>query len=122
MKTKHKFFIKPTAIICATLLFIAIFYWPIEYYTFLRIIICVGALLVIATLSKKQLYWIAVFTIITILFNPIFPIHLYVKAYWVPIDIFTAILFLLVAFLKVPKKNKVIKKKEERVYSRDKIY
>lgn len=122
MQIKNKSFIKPVAITCAVLLFIAAFYWPIKYYTFLRIIVCVGALLVIATISKKQLHWVAIFAIIAILFNPIYPIYLYVKAYWILIDIFTAILFLLIAFLKTSEKKKETKKKDEKVYSRDKIY
>jgi len=104
------------------MLFIAVFYWPVEYYTFLRIIICVGALFVAMAMNKKQLHWIVIFAIIAMLFNPIFPIYLYVKAYWIPIDIFTAILFLLIAFLETPNKKKEIKKKEKRTYSNDKLY
>jgi len=119
---KIKLFIKAVAIICASLLFIAVFYWPIEYYTFLRIIVCIGALLVIITMKKQQLHWVAIFTIIAILFNPVFPIYLDVKAYWIPIDIFTAILFLLIAFLKKGDKKKISEKKGKRAYSRDKIY
>ncbi len=119
---KLKPFIKPTTIICASTLSIAVFYWSIEYYTFLRVIVCIGALLVITSMNKKQLHWIAIFTIIAILFNSIFPIYLYEKSYWIPIDIFTAILFLLIAFLKPTEKKKEVKKKEEKVYSRDKIY
>lgn len=117
-----KSFIKPVAILCASLLVMAIFYWPIAYYTVLRIIVCVGALLVIIAMNKKQQHWVSVFAIIAILFNPIFPIYLYVKAYWILIDIFTAILFLWVAFLKTPNKKKESKQKEKRSYSRDKMY
>lgn len=124
MRTLNKkYSIKSVSILCASLLFIAVFYWPISYYTLLRVIVFISTLLVIISLRQKQYLWIIIFVFIAILFNPIIPIHLYVKAYWIPIDIISGILFLLVAFLKQPEKkikNKV--KKTTKTYSRDKIY
>ncbi|GGI56976.1 DUF6804 family protein [Winogradskyella haliclonae] len=115
--------LKSTCVCCAILLFVAVFYWPIEYYTFLRTIVFIGALLVMVSLRQKQFPWILAFVIIAILFNPIFPIYLYIKAYWIPIDIISGILFLLVAFLKQPQKKSEKKvKKADKTYSRDKIY
>lgn len=93
---------------CAICCFIGIFRLPIEYYTFLRIIVSIGALLVLYnTLSFKQHYFSIIFLIILILFNPIFPIYLYRKSLWVPIDTITGILFLLINFIekKEPKKE-----------------
>lgn len=114
---------KGISILCAFLLFIAVFYWPIEYYTILRIIVFIGALIVITSLKRKHFLWIFAFAVITILFNPIIPVYLYIKAYWIPIDIISGILFLLVAFLKESQKksDKTIKK-ANKTYSRDKIY
>lgn len=123
MKTiQFKFNIKIVSIICACLLFIAVMNLPIEFYTILRIVVCVGSVLVIISLLKKDV-WAIVFGIIAILFNPIFPVYLYFKPYWIPIDIITGILFLMVSFLDKPKpeikKHKIKKQKE---FSRDKIY
>jgi len=109
-------------IICASLLFIAVFYMPIKYYTLLRVLIFVGALLVVLRLESSHLYLKVAFVLIAILFNPILPIYLYQKIYWIPLDIISGILFLLVTFLK-PKENSIEKTiKQEKKYSRDKIY
>ncbi|UKB79799.1 DUF6804 family protein [Chryseobacterium sp. MEBOG07] len=95
---------------CALCCFIAIFRFPIEYYTFLRILVSAGALLVLYnTLSSKQHYFSIIFLIILILFNPVFPIYLYRKGIWMPLDIITGILFLLINFIE----NKEQKKEEE---------
>lgn len=118
-----KYSLKGISVLCASLLFIAVFYWPIEYYTVLRIIVFIGALIVIANLKYKQYPWIIAFVIIAIFFNPIFPIYLHIKAYWIPIDITSGVLFLLIAFLKQPQKKSEKKvKKADKAYSRDKIY
>ncbi|MCL6296274.1 DUF6804 family protein [Jejuia spongiicola] len=122
MKSIITFSLKPVSIICALLLFIAVLKLPIEYYTFLRIAIFIGALLVIISLSKK-IIWVIVFGIITILFNPIIPIYLYFKSIWIPIDIVTGILFLLLFFFNKPKEEpKKIEPKKQREFKRDKIY
>jgi len=101
---------KPFLTFCALCCFIGIFRLPIEYYTFLRILISIGALLVLYnTLSSKQHYFSIIFLVILILFNPVFPIYLYRKNIWIPIDIITGILFLLISFVE----RKEQKKEEE---------
>ncbi|CAI8858616.1 DUF6804 family protein [Chryseobacterium sp. IT-36CA2] len=101
---------KPFLTFCALCCFIGIFRLPIEYYTFLRILISIGALLVLYnTLSFKQHYFSIIFLIILILFNPVFPIYLYRKSIWIPIDTITGILFLLINFIE----RKGQKKEEE---------
>ena len=122
MKSTITFSLKPVSIICALLLFIAVLKLPIEYYTFLRIIIFIGAFLVIISLSKKGI-WVILFGIIAILFNPIIPVYLYLKLYWIPIDIIAGILFLLVLFFnKQKEESKNIEQKKHREFKRDKIY
>jgi len=122
MKTTITYSIKSVAIICATLLFLAVLKIPIEYYTLLRVVIFTGAILVIISLSNK-IIWVIIFGVITILFNPIIPVYLYLKSYWIPIDIIAGILFLLVLFFEKPKKeNKKIEPKKQREFKRDKIY
>ena len=115
--------VKPIAIICSFLLFIAVLNLPIQYYTFLRIIIFIGAILVIPAFIKKHLILVVTFGIIAVLFNPIIPIYLYVKDYWIPIDIISALLFLLVLFFdktqEKPRKTEPLKTRE---FKRDKIY
>ncbi|MBM7418276.1 MULTISPECIES: DUF6804 family protein [Chryseobacterium] len=115
---------------CAICCFVGIFRIPIEYYTFLRILVSVGALIVLYnTLSFKQYYFSIIFLIILILFNPIFPIYLYRKNVWIPIDTVTGILFLLINFvenLEQKKEEEITEEASEhsqqsRVPSRDRI-
>lgn len=92
--------------ICAGLLLLAIANLPIGYYTFLRIIVTIGAIVVIIGEFEKGLsIWIILFGIIAILFNPIIPVYLYNKAIWIPIDIATAIIFGMKVFF-LPSKSK----------------
>ncbi|MNU12779.1 DUF6804 family protein [Chryseobacterium sp. M5] len=115
---------------CAICCFVGIFRLPIEYYTFLRILVSVGALIVLYnTLSFKQYYFSIIFLIILILFNPVFPIYLYRKNVWIPIDTITGILFLLINFvenLEQKKEEGITEEASEhsqqsRVPSRDRI-
>lgn len=102
---------KPFLTFCALCCFIGIFKLPIEYYTFLRILVSAGALLVLYhTITSKQPYFSIVFLVILILFNPFFPIYLYRKGIWIPIDSITGILFLLINFIE-----KLVPKKEEEI-------
>ncbi|MDC8105916.1 hypothetical protein MTQ00_15395 [Chryseobacterium sp. B21-037] len=90
---------KPFLTFCAICCFVGVFRLPIEYYTFLRVLVSVGALIIIYSfLNNKQYNWGAIFIVILIIFNPVFPIYLYRKSIWIPIDTITGILFLLIAF------------------------
>lgn len=123
---------KPFLTFCALCCFIGIFRLPIEYYTFLRILVSIGALLVLYnSLSFKQYYFSIIFLVILILFNPVFPIYLYRKSVWIPIDTITGILFLLINFIEKlePKKEEEITEEtsehstpiHQRTVSRDRI-
>jgi len=123
---------KPFLTFCALCCFIGIFRLPIEYYTFLRILVSIGALLVLYnSLSFKQYYFSIIFLVILILFNPVFPIYLYRKSVWIPIDTITGILFLLINFIEKlePKKEDEITEEtsehstpiHQRTVSRDRI-
>ena len=113
------------SIICAGLLFIALLHLPIWYYRFLRVVVFIGALLVIHRNSKEWLFWSILFVGVAILFNPILPIYLYKRSIWMPLDIIVGVLFLLEGFLKKEKKEEVsnvnTSKKEEKTYGRDRI-
>ena len=68
---------------------------PMGYYTFLRIALTLGALMVLYSEVQKDVNLLGIsFIAIAILFNPIFPVYLYQKSLWIAIDIVTAILFL----------------------------
>ena len=112
-------------IFCALCCFIAILKLPIAYYTFLRIVISLGAILAIYSfLTYKDHTWLLVFAIILIFFNPVFPIYLHRKSVWIPLDIVTGILFLLLAFIKrkVPEKARTMEVLPvEKTYTRDRI-
>lgn len=112
-------------IFCAICLFIAILNLPIAYYTFLRITVTIGAVLVLIKGRNQILnFWFLSFTLIAVLYNPVFPVYLYEKSKWIPIDILTGILFLIVRFGKEEEPEN--KQKEEnspgaKSYQRDKI-
>lgn len=100
-------------IFCALALFTAVSYLPIKYYTFLRIIVFIGCLFVL--LNKEiNFYWKLPFIPIALLFNPIFPIYLYIKSYWIPLDIIAGILFLLVSFYGYTNNHKEENKKKSK--------
>lgn len=94
--------------ICALLLFIAIADLPIGFYTFLRIAITTCCILVIFNDYRKGFsFWILLFGLIAILFNPLIPIYLYDKGVWIPIDIICGIVFLVkLFFIKELNENK----------------
>ena len=118
---------KPFLILCSICCFIAIIRLPIEYYTFLRTIVSLGAALLIYSWMKQKNYSLAIiFVLILILFNPLFPIYLYRKSIWIPLDIITGLLFLLIAFYK---KSEPVKQEEkateilpvQKTYARDRM-
>ena len=75
--------------ICAGLLLIALVELP-----YLRLAVTIGAVLVIYIEYSKSLnFWIIIFGIIAVLFNPIFPIYLRDRGLWAVIDVLCAIIF-----------------------------
>lgn len=109
------------SICCALLLFIAVLPNPLKYYSVLRVIVSIGAILVILK-NIANGYWVVLFGAILILFNPIVPIHFYTKVPWVPIDIASGILFLIEIILDRPKKAKpLLVEQEVKTYERDRI-
>lgn len=119
--------IKYILIACSICCFAAIFKLPIEYYTFLRTIVSLGALLLIYIWTKqKHFLWAIIFILVLILFNPLFPIYLHRKSIWIPLDVITGLLFLLIAFY--PKKQPAKKEEKatellpiQKAYARDRI-
>lgn len=107
---------------CAVLLLVAVFNLPIDYYYLLRVVVFLGAIVMVFD-NIKNLPWLIIFILIAFLFNPILPVYLINKLYWIPIDIIAAFCFLLTM---VPTKEEASKKEEiiknKKNYNRDKIY
>lgn len=81
-------------LICSGLLLLALADLPIGYYTFLRIVVTIGALAVIVKEYDGELSpWIITFGLIAILFNPLIPIYLHDKEVWAAIDLIVAGIF-----------------------------
>lgn len=105
---------RPLFIVCAICCLIAVFNLHISYYTWLRILVSMGALVKIYNLillKEKRYVGIILFTIILVFFNPITPIYLYKKTIWILLDIIKGTLFLLFALHKneIISQEKIIK-------------
>lgn len=86
---------KAFLLICSLLLLLALVDLPIGYYTLLRIVVTIGAVIVVITeFSNGFNFWVISFGLIAILFNPLIPVYLNDKEAWMPIDIIAAILFI----------------------------
>ena len=87
--------------IVTTALLLALVTFPIGYYTFLRIVVTITAIIIITRELKVGItIWVILFGVTAIIFNPILPIYLYKKYLWIPIDIMAAILFISYSFKK----------------------
>jgi len=76
-----------------------------DYFTLLRLVVCiVAAYLTFQSYSQQKEEWAWIMGGITVLFNPIFPIHLN-RELWSVIDIIVAIV-LIVSFFFIKTKNK----------------
>lgn len=83
-------------LVCAGLLLIGLIDLPIGYYTFLRIVVTIGSVAVVVTeLENGFNFWIVIFGIIAIVFNPVIPIYLNDRSAWMPIDLIGAIIFII---------------------------
>ncbi|WP_350072132.1 DUF6804 family protein [Imperialibacter sp.] len=81
--------------ICSGLLFLAVAELPYGYYTFLRIVVTIGAILVVYREYSNHLnLWVNSFGFIAIIFNPVIPVHLNDKQLWTAVDVTCAIIFM----------------------------
>lgn len=106
-KENIKFTIVP-GIIASAMLFLALLEFPYGYYTLLRIVITIISIYYtywIYEVAKQQRFWFWGLVVTTILFNPIFPIHLGDKSVWTVIDIIAG-LFFISLIIKNRKNNK----------------
>jgi hypothetical protein len=81
-------------LICTGLLLLALTDLPIGYFTFLRIVVTIGAFIVVITEYDNGInFWVIAFGLIAILFNPLLPVYFGNKSAWIPIDLIAAMLF-----------------------------
>lgn len=93
-------------LICTGFLLLALVNLPIGYYTLLRIVVTIGAGAVVITEFENGInFWVIVFGLIAILFNPLIPVYLGDKEAWMPIDLIAAILFGVKSFTTKSNKN-----------------
>lgn len=86
-------------LIIAGFLMLSLANMPMGYYTFLRIVVFIGAIVVVVPEFKQGLnFWVISFGIVGILFNPIFPVYLNDKSVWAFLDIAAAVLFSIKSF------------------------
>jgi hypothetical protein len=91
---------KIVKILTTAILFIALLELPYGFYTFLRIVVTIVAILSAITSFRNNINgWGIIFILVGILFNPIIPIYLD-KGIWMPIDIVVGVLFFITIFIK----------------------
>jgi hypothetical protein len=79
--------------------------WPYGYYQLLRWITCGAAVWMAYLAYGWEKNWATViFAIVAVLFNPLIPIHLS-RELWQPIDLITAVLFVIIAISIQRPKN-----------------
>ena len=95
---------KALLLICSGLLLLAVVDLPIGYYTFLRIVVTIGAVaVVIKEIENGINAWVVIFGLMAVLFNPLIPIYLNDKSAWMLIDVIAAIIFGVKSFTFKPE-------------------
>jgi hypothetical protein len=84
------------------MLILAVFPFPIGYYTLLRFVVTISAGLLCWYYYREGEYlFLIIFGMVGLIFNPIIQVYLHNKHIWIPIDIIAGILFIYQA-LKFP--------------------
>jgi hypothetical protein len=93
--------VKYVSIASGILLLVAILPWASAFYDLLRLAIFASSIIVAYNFyNSKKPAWALIFGAVAFLFNPIFPIHIYVKSTWVVFDFIGACLFFAAAYSK----------------------
>ncbi len=81
---------------------------PYGFFSLLRLIVFfTNAYLAWLALKSKNLFWVWVYGLIVIVFNPIIPVH-FGRDIWIIVDIFTAFLLIISIFIfKLPQNLKL---------------
>jgi len=77
---------------------------PAGYYTFLRIVVTItSGVLVFTEIKSGFNFWVIVFCLTAILFNPVIPVHFNDKTIWAVTDFICGVIFIVKASL--PQKH-----------------
>lgn len=86
---------RPFCVIAIIFLLLAVFPLPYGFYTLIRIIVTIAALLMAhAAHNTKRTPFVYLFGILAILFNPIIKIH-FDKGIWMVLDIIGGVIFII---------------------------
>lgn len=97
-------------IIAAILLIIGCFRLPIGYYTFLRIVVCIVAVIFLFYPKSKSITYRHIINgLVAILFYPIIPIYLHSKTAWVVIDAVVAVWFIVQTIMNYKNSDKELR-------------
>ena len=92
--TNRPYIILVLATIVTVMLFAALAKLPYGYYRLLRWVVCISsAIMIVQAYNRFALQAVIIFILIAVLFNPIWPIHLWRKL-WRVLDVYCAVLFL----------------------------
>jgi hypothetical protein len=73
---------------------VGLFPMPYDYYMLSRVVICLTAALGFARAVEREKHaWLWVFGAVAVLYNPVLPVRLGVKAVWVVLNLATLVLF-----------------------------
>ena len=85
-------------LVCAAACFAALFSLPQGYYLFVRILVSIGALVVMReAYETKKLFWIGAFATVLIVYNPFVLVFPYHHSFWMFAHVITVLLFLIKA-------------------------
>ena len=108
MENVRKNIIVPLSFIAAIVLTIGCINLPIGYYTFLRIVVCSVAVMLIIDVTKSNVnYKLIINGLMAIMFNPFIPIYLHNKTEWMIIDIIEAVWFAIQGIGMLRNSNKL---------------
>lgn len=95
---------------------IAIFPFPVSFYFFIRIALCLILLLITYELYRDNIKFWIFSAPLALLYNPIVPIYLHSKSLWILVNISTAIIIMISMYLK---KNQLTKEYNMKRYDQD---
>ncbi len=84
MSNKQRISLLVSVSICVL---IGCFNMPLGYYTFLRALVFTAALLIVHWQDEESIVFNSVFILIAVLYNPITPVYLIDKEYWIYSDV-----------------------------------
>ena len=93
-------------VLAAFFLALGCFHLPIGYYTFLRIVVFIVAVVgLYMGITEKRTYWVIINGLSEVVFNPIIPVYLHDKTLWIILDVIAALWFGIQAIILLKSKK-----------------